>query len=96
MFALVESLALSGVETGIRSIIFMIPTVLVARWCDVPPGWKSVFMTFCVIWNDCVFGGKKDAAKPGDPPAVGNRKAAADVMTPAQVAAEARKSARGA
>ena len=65
----------------------MIPTVFVARWCDVPPGWKSVaFMMFCIIWNDCVFGGKEDSAKPDDPSAVDHRRAAADVMTPAQVA----------
>jgi hypothetical protein len=83
------------VEMGIRSIIFTIPVALVAGWCDVPPTWKSMaFMAFCIFWDDRVFGGKKDSAKQGDPSVAKQRKAAADVMTPAQVAAAARKLAR--
>jgi hypothetical protein len=97
MSALVGSFALYGVETGIRLIIFTIPVAFVARWCDVPPGWKlAAFMTFCVIWNDCVFGRKKDSAKPDDPSTIHNRKAAGAVMTPAQVTIEARKLVHGA
>jgi hypothetical protein len=61
----------------------------------VPPTWKSVaFVMFCFFWHDCAFGGK-DSARQGDSSAAGNRKAAAIVMTPAQVAAEARKLGRG-
>ena len=90
------SFALASVEMGIRSIIFGIPVAFVAQWCGMPPTWKSfAFVMFCCFWNDCVFGGKGDSAKQGDPSAAGNRKAAAIVMTPAQVAAEARKLARG-
>jgi hypothetical protein len=90
------SLALVGVEIGVRSIIFAIPAAFAAQWCGVPPTWKSLaFVMFCCLWNDCVFGGKRDSTKQGDPSAAGNRKVAATVMTPAQVAAEARKLARG-
>jgi hypothetical protein len=53
------------------------------------------FMTFCIIWSDCVFDTKGDrssrSAKAGDPSAASNQKAAAVVMTPAEVAAAARK-----
>jgi hypothetical protein len=92
LFALMGSFALASVEIGIRSIIFAIPVAFVAQWCGVPPSWKSfAFVMFCCFWNDCVFGGKGDSASQGDPSAAGNRKAAAIAMTPAQVAAEARK-----
>jgi hypothetical protein len=94
LFALLGSLALVGVEIGIRSIIFAIPVALVARWCDVQPTWKSMaFLMFFCFWYDCAFGGK-DSARQGNSSAAGNRKAAAIVMTPAQVAAEARKLGR--
>jgi hypothetical protein len=73
-------------------IIFAIPTSFVAQWCDVPPTWKSsAFLAFCLIWSGCVVGGKKDSATQGDPSAADKRKAAKDVMTPAQVAAAARQ-----
>lgn len=88
---LMGSFALVGVETGIRSIIFVIPTAFVARWCDVPLTWKSAaFMLFCIFWSDCVSGGKKDLAT-----SAVNQKATADMMTPAEVAAEARSLGRG-
>ena len=89
--ALLGSFTLFSVEVGIRSMIFAIPVALVARGCDVPASWKSVaFVMFCIFWHDCAFG-TKDPAERGDRPAVKRRKAAAEVMTPAQVAAEARK-----
>lgn len=96
--AFLGSFALFAVKLGIRSIIFGVPTAFVAQWCDVQPTWKSIaFMVFCIIWSDCVFDSKEDrsgrSAKPGDP-SVNNQKAAAVVMTPAQVAAEARKLSR--
>jgi hypothetical protein len=89
------SLTLAGVEIGIRSIIFAVPVAFVAQWCGVPPTCKLMaFVMFCLFWHDCAFGGK-DSAKQDDRSAVRRRKAAAIVMTPAQVAAEARKLARG-
>ena len=93
--AVLGSLALSAVKLAIKSIIFGVPTAFVAQWCDVQPSWKSIgFMMFCIIWSDCVFGSKEDtSARPGDPSAADNQKAAA-VLTPAQVAVEARKLSR--
>jgi hypothetical protein len=89
-FALIGSFALVGVDVIVRSIIFAIPTALVAQWCGVPASWKSVaFLMFCCFWYDCVFTGKPDTPKPDAP-----RKAAATVMTPVEVAAEARKLGR--
>jgi hypothetical protein len=80
------------VGTGLRLIIFLIPTALVARWCDVPLTWKSVaFVVFWSVWHGCVFGEREASARQDDRSAVDNRKASAEVMTPAQVAAEARK-----
>jgi hypothetical protein len=94
LLALIGSLALVSVEMGIRSIIFAIPVALVARGCDVAPTWKSMaFVMFCFFWYDCAFGGKASAER-GDRSPVDHRKAAAGVMTPAEVAAEARKLTR--
>lgn len=97
--AVVGSFARFAVKLGIRSIIFGVPTAFVAQWCDVQPTWKSIaFMMFCIIWSDCVFGSKEDrssqSAEPADPSAIKNQKAAAVVLTPAEVAAEARKLSR--
>jgi hypothetical protein len=97
--AVLGSFARFAVTTAIRLIIFSVPTAYVAQWCDVQPTWKSVaFMVFCIIWSDCVFDTKEDrsnrSAKPGDPSAASNQKAAAVVMTPAEVAAAARKLSR--
>jgi hypothetical protein len=51
------------------------------------------FVMFCFFWHSCAFGGKESAER-GERSPVDHRKAAADVMTPAQVAAEARKLTR--
>ena len=95
--ALVGSLLLFAVKTGIRLVIFAVPTSYVAQWCDVPPTWKSmVFMMFCVIWSDCVFDTKGSGRSTGqdDSSAVNNQKKVAAIMTPAEVAAAARKLSR--
>ena len=97
--AVLGSLALSAVKLAIKSIVFGVPATFVAQWCDVQPTWKSIaFMMFCSIWSDCVFGSKEDRSGPSagesDLSAAGNPKAAAVVLTPAQVAAEARKLSR--
>jgi hypothetical protein len=50
---------------------------------------------FCIFWSECVFGSKEDrSAGESDPSALKHQKAAAVVMTPAEVAAEARKLSR--
>ncbi len=96
--ALVGSFARFVVKMAIRSIIFAVPTAYVAQWCDVPPTWKSMaFMMFCVIWSDCVFDTKSGGSSPSakqDDPSVNKQKPAAVVLTPAEVAAEARKLSR--
>jgi hypothetical protein len=82
-------------EVVIRTIIFVVPTTYVAQWCDVPPTGKSAaFMVFFLLWYDIVSGPKRDAAEQDDPSSVKIRRAAANVMTPAEVAAEARKLGR--
>jgi hypothetical protein len=96
--AVLGSLALPAVKLAIKSIVFGVPATFVAQWCDVQPTWKSIaFMIFCIIWSDCVFGSKEDrsgsSAGPGDP-SVNNQKKVAEVMTPAEVAAAARKLSR--
>ena len=96
--AFVGSFAVFAVKLAIKSVIFGVPTAYVAQWCDVPPTWKSMaFMMFCIIWSDCVFdtkgSGSSQSAKQGDP-SVNRQKAAAVVLTPAEVAAEARKLSR--
>ena len=94
--ALLGSFVRFAVTTAIRLIIFGVPVNYVAQWCDVQPTWKSAaFMTFCIIWSDCVFdksGRSSPPAKQDDP--VNRRKPTAAVMTPAEVAAEARKLSR--
>jgi hypothetical protein len=83
------------VDTAIRSIIFIVPTALVAYWCDVQPTWKLfAFVAFCSFWSSVVFSAKEDSAKTDERPTVIAR--TAEVMTPAQVAAEARKATRAA
>jgi hypothetical protein len=81
------------VETAIKLFVFAIPVSHVAQWCDVPPTWKSVaFLAFGIVWFGCVLGGKKGSATADDSSAGGDhRKAAKDVMTPAQVAEAARQ-----
>ena len=58
--------ALHIVETGIRFIIFAIPTSLVAQWSDVPATWKtSVFLMFCIFWWSVVFDEKREYRRAG-------------------------------
>jgi hypothetical protein len=80
------------VDLGIRSIIFIVPAAIVAYWCDVQPTWKLfAFVAFCSFWSSVVFGAKEDSIRQDDRPVV---KRTVEVMPPAQVAAEARKSTR--
>jgi len=93
--AIVGSFTRFAVNIAVRSIIFATPTAYVAQWCDVQPTWKSMaFVMFCVFWSECVFdtkgGASRQSAKQAGP-SVNQRKPAAAVMTPAEVAAEARK-----
>jgi hypothetical protein len=84
-----------AVEFVIRTIFFVVPTTFVAQWCDIQPTWKSTaFMVFCLFWYDIASGSKQDSTGQDDPSSVKMRRAAANVMTPAEVAAEARKLGR--
>jgi hypothetical protein len=84
-----------SVEIVIRTIIFVVPISFVAQWCDLPPTWKSAaFLAFYLFWYDFACGTKAYPASRDDPSAQNNRKAAANAMTPAEVAAEARKLGR--
>jgi hypothetical protein len=94
--AVVGSFVRFAVKMAIRSVIFAVPVAYVAQWCDVPPNSKSmVFMMFCIIWSDCVFDTKSSRSTTQVDPSAKHRKPAAAVMTPAEVAAEARKLSRG-
>jgi hypothetical protein len=81
------------VEFAIRLLIFIVPVALVAHWCDLQPTWKLfAFVGFWSFWSSVVFSAKEESAKQEDRPAVIERKV--EVMSPAQVAVEARKSTR--
>jgi hypothetical protein len=83
------------IDLGVRGVIFIVPVTLVAYWFDVPPTWKLfAFVGFWSFWSSVVFGAKADSAKPDERPTVTAR--TVEVMSPAQVAAEARKATRGA
>jgi len=81
------------VDLAIRAILFVVGVTIAAYWCDVQPTWKLfAFMGFWAFWSRTVFGAKGEWGKPEVQPAVIARKV--EVMTPAQVAAEARKTTR--
>lgn len=83
------------VNMAVRSVIFAVPVAYVAQWCDVSPTWRSTaFMMFCIVWSDCVFDTKSGRSSPSGNPVINNRKPPAAVMTPAEVAAAARKLSR--
>ena len=85
----------SAFETAIRLAIFTFPVSLVAKWCDVPPSWKSaVFMAFCIVWSGVVFGSKDDSARQDEPPPAEPPKRTVAQLTRAEVAFEARKLTR--
>ena len=92
---LVLSFARFIVETGIRAILFALPVALVAKWCGIPPSWESAaFMAFCIFWSGVLFDSRKDSATPDNPPAPEKPKRTVVLLTPAEVASEARKLAR--
>jgi hypothetical protein len=94
--AVVKAVARVTVEGLIRGTIFVVPVAFVAQWCGVPPTWNTIaFVAFCLFWSDCVDGRKKDATGPDSSSAVKHRNTAT-VLTPAEVAAEARKLTQGA
>jgi len=96
--AAMGSLVLFAAKLAVKSVIFGVPVAFVAQWCDMPPTWKSIaFMMFCIIWSDCVFDAKGDRSSRSnehDDRSGNRRKTVAEVLTPAQVAAEARKLSR--
>ena len=93
--AAIAGLLLSSLfETLIRLVIFAVPVGLVAQYCDVAPTWKTAaFVMFFSFWFDCVFGARGDRsfASRAEPDASRKRNASVPVLTPAQVAEEARK-----
>jgi hypothetical protein len=88
----VKSFALCVAETGLRGVVFIIPTGFVAYWCDIQPTWKSMaFMAFCIFWSGFAFDGAVDSFRRDDASAAKTKKKTTDPLTPAQVAAEAQK-----
>jgi hypothetical protein len=85
----------SAFETAMRLIIFTFPVSLVAKWCDVPPSWKSAaFVAFCIVWSGVVFAAKDDSATQDDQPVVEKPKRTVALLTRAELVSEARKSTR--
>ena len=90
-----KRLAFNLAKIAVKAVIFAIPVSLLAAWAEIPATWTSVaFVLFCMLWSDAI-----DAAtdrhfptpKPEDAAAAEPPKAAPAVLTPAQVAFEARK-----
>jgi hypothetical protein len=83
------------VDMIVRSIVFAVPVALLAQWCEVQFTWKTVaFVAFCIVWAGCVEPSQdrsRSSSGPDDPSAARKRRTAADVLTRAQVAAEAQK-----
>ena len=80
------------VGTGIRALLFALPVAVVAKWCGVPPTWQSAaFMAFCTFWSGIVIDERKDADRHDNPSAPEKPKRTVALLTPAEVAIEARK-----
>jgi hypothetical protein len=94
--ATIISFIRSCIETGIRAVLFAIPVAYVAQWCGVPPTWKSAaFVAFCIFWSSAVSGERPTSGERDNPPAPEKPERTVVLLTPAEVAAEARKLARG-
>ena len=75
---------------AVKAAIFAVPVTFVGYLCGVDPTWKTVaFVMFCIIWNERV--DRISFATADDPAAVSDPKPAPVILTPAEVAAEARK-----
>jgi hypothetical protein len=80
---------------GIRAILFALPVALVAKWCDVQPTWKSAaFTVFCIFWSSALFDERPTSGERDNQHAPERPKRTVVLLTPAEVAAEARKMAR--
>lgn len=92
-----KRLAFNFAKLAVKALIFAIPVAFLAAWCDVPTTWKSVgFVLFCMLWSDAI-DAAADRHFPSsklDDPVAASEKAAPIVLTPAQVAFEARKLTR--
>ena len=90
MAQFIINLAKFALHVAVKALIFAIPVAFVAQWLDVPSTWKmAAFVMFCIVWSGIVDGGS--SSQPEQPSAAGKQKAAAVLLTPAQVAAEAQK-----
>ena len=77
----------SAFETAIKLVIFTFPVSLVAKWCDVPPSWKSAaFIMFCIVWSGVVFGSKDDSATQDDRPVAEKPQRTVALLTRAELA----------
>jgi hypothetical protein len=83
-------------DTAIRGMLFALPVTFVAKWCGVPPTWESpAFMAFCIFWSSVVLDERSASGERHNPPVPWQPKRAVVLLTPAEVAAEARKLVRG-
>ena len=87
-----KRLAFNLVKIAVKAVIFAIPVAIFAAWAEIPASWTSVaFVLFCMLWSDAI-----DAAADRHFPSSSPDDAATDaapkaVLTPAEVAREARK-----
>jgi hypothetical protein len=82
-------------DTAIRGVVFALPVAYVAKLCGVPPTWESAaFMAFCLFWYHAVSGERPTSGERGNPPAPEKPERTVVLLTPSEVAAEARRFAR--
>ena len=90
-----KRLAFNLVKIAVKAVIFAIPVAIFAAWAEIPATWASVaFVLFCMVWSDAIDAAADRHFPNASPDASAtNRapKAAAVVLTPAEVAREARK-----
>jgi hypothetical protein len=54
-----------GLRWIVRPLVFVLPLIVVAQWCDIEPTWKIAALTFfCIFWADAahLFGSPADVA----------------------------------
>ena len=85
----------SAFETAVRLVIFTFAVSAVAKWAEVPPTWKSAaFVAFCIFWSSVLFAAKDDSATQDDQPVAEKPRRTVALLTPAEIASEARKLTR--
>jgi hypothetical protein len=90
-----KRLAFNLVKIAVKAVIFAIPVAIFAAWAEIPATWTSVaFVLFCMLWSDAIDAAADrhfPSSSPDDPATAAAPKTVTAVLTPAEVAREARK-----